>query len=463
MKQLKIKIIDKDRDAADYAKYLLENLGYIPLVGSSTDRKDMLAENPDVILMNLDVEGGYDFIFDAESLRSEFNIPLIYMLDYLADEDIIRATETCPYGFLMKPFEKLELHIAIQAAIQNFRNEQALRASEERYRMLTMNSSDITEILSPDGLILFESAAVEHILGYKPGKRLGQKLIEYVHPDDQHKVHKVFMDLLSMQSKKVKEEFRVQHSEGHWRIFESIGCNLVHDPTIRGIVLNTRDITDRKKAEEEIRRIEKAVDGSSDAICILNPQGKSIYQNQAFEKLFGYTLEEVNESGRFEGLYINPAEITEILDSLKSKQSWVSETKMVTRDGQKLIVSVRADVIRSDSDQVEGVVFVHTNTTDQRTIEREIAELEKRNSILAMAVTANHEINQPLMVLNGNLEMLHTNLPDEVKKENRRYFDRATIAIERIRNILDSYKQLHNIDFDEYTDGTKMVKYDEDL
>ncbi len=462
MKKLRIKIVDADQDAADYAKYLLDNLGYQPIVGTSTERKEMLKENPDVILMNLDVEGGYDFIFDAESLRSEFNIPLIYMLDYLADDDIIRATETCPYGFLMKPFEKLELHIAIQAAIQNFRNEQALRASEERYRMLTMNSSDITEILSPDGIILFESAAVEHILGYKPGKRLGQKLVEYVHPDDQYMIHKMFMDLLSMQSKKVKEEFRIRHQDGHWLIFESIGCNLVHDPTIRGIVLNTRDITDRKKAEEEIRRIEKAVDGSSDAICILEPTGKSIYQNQAFEKLFGYTFEEINEPGRLEGLYENPDTIQDILGSLKLKQSWVSEADMVNRNGEKLIVSVRADVIRSESDQVEGVVFIHTNTTDQRTIEREIAELEKRNSILAMAVTANHEINQPLMVLNANLEMLHTNLSDEVRKENRRYFDRSTIAIERIRNILDSYKQLHHIEFDDYTDGTQMVTYDEE-
>ncbi len=460
MKKLKVKIIDQDANTAEYTQYLLQNLGYTPIIGTSTKRVDILAEKPDIILMNLDIsKKNGDFLFSAESMRSEFNIPLIYLLDYLDDEDIYRATETSPYGFLMKPFEKLELHIAIQAAIQNFRNEQALRASEERHRMLTMNSSDITEILGEDGIILFESAAVERILGYNAGTRLGEKLLDYVHPDDRHQLHKMFMELLSLSSPKVKAEFRVRHVQGHWLVFESIGCNLVHDPAIRGLVLNTRDITERKKAEEEIRRIGKAVDGASDAICILDPDGKMIYQNQAFEDLFGYTLDEMNQENRLESLYSNPDTILSILETAGLRQSWVTETPMRNRDNERLIVSLRADVIRSDQDQIEGIVCIHTNTTDQRAIEKEIAELEKRNSVLAMAVTANHEINQPLMVINANIEMLHSNLPDDVKKSNRRYFDRATIAIERIRNILDSYKQLQSINFDEYTTGTQMVKY----
>ncbi len=94
----------------------------------------------------------------------------------------------------------------------------------------------------------------------------------------------------------------------------------------------------------------------------------------------------------------------------------------------------------------------------QEQAHQEILELERKNSILAMAVTANHEITQPLMVLSGNIEMLHMKLEmDESKYLNDKAWGRITESIANIKKILAAYKESSHFEFDKYTDNVDMI------
>ncbi len=129
----------------------------------------------------------------------------------------------------------------------------ALKASETRFRLLTENGSDILTILDAQAAIRYQSPSVKRLLGYTVDEMIGLNALHLVHPDD---LLTVQVEMAMRRSPGVPSEpilYRFRHKDGTWRWLESIGTNLLHTPDIRGILVNTRDITERRLAEERMR------------------------------------------------------------------------------------------------------------------------------------------------------------------------------------------------------------------
>ncbi|MFC1587846.1 PAS domain S-box protein [Planctomycetota bacterium] len=122
--------------------------------------------------------------------------------------------------------------------------EEALQRSEKRFKGMIENSFDLVTILDGDGIIIYESPSMENILGYKKGDLLGTSVFDRIHPDDISKAMEVFSQTIQQPSVKMSIDCRFQHKNGSWRILETLGVNLLHDPAVEGLVLNSRDITD---------------------------------------------------------------------------------------------------------------------------------------------------------------------------------------------------------------------------
>ena len=133
--------------------------------------------------------------------------------------------------------------------------KKVLRESEERYRSLVQNTSDIITILDADGTIIYISPAVERMTGYKPEERVGTNAFDSVHPDDRERAAGIFAEILKTPGLHTPMEFRVPHKDGSWRYLEHVVNNLLDDPAVGAVVINSRDITERKRAEAEIRRL----------------------------------------------------------------------------------------------------------------------------------------------------------------------------------------------------------------
>jgi len=127
----------------------------------------------------------------------------------------------------------------------------ALRRSEEHFRSLIENASDIITVLNGDGTVRYQSPSVERVLGYKPEDVLGRNGFELVHPDDVQKAMKTFTDIVQNPGTALSVELRFRHKNGSWRILESIGKSHLDSSGAASIVVNSRDITERKQAEEE--------------------------------------------------------------------------------------------------------------------------------------------------------------------------------------------------------------------
>ncbi|MDB4952300.1 MAG: Histidine kinase, partial [Gemmatimonadetes bacterium] len=132
--------------------------------------------------------------------------------------------------------------------------EEALRSREARFRSLIENAQDIITVLEGDGTVRFASPAVERVLGWGRDEVAGLYMMEIVHPDDVERVHESIAAAIYNPGAPQWTEFRVRHKDGTWRTLETVGTSLLHNPAVMGIVLNARDVTERRHAEEALEQ-----------------------------------------------------------------------------------------------------------------------------------------------------------------------------------------------------------------
>jgi PAS domain S-box-containing protein/putative nucleotidyltransferase with HDIG domain len=127
--------------------------------------------------------------------------------------------------------------------------EEALERSEERFRSLIENSADAITLIDPEGVAVYDSPAAPGMLGYEPGELIGHNVLDFIHPGDLLNVRQVMRKLMEYPAERANIVFRFHHKNGLWRWIEAVATNLLAEPSIKAIVVNYRDITDRKQAE----------------------------------------------------------------------------------------------------------------------------------------------------------------------------------------------------------------------
>jgi len=135
--------------------------------------------------------------------------------------------------------------------------EERLRASEERFRRMIENASDMITVINRDGVFRFQSPASKRMLGYEPEEMLGKVCLDYVHPADVAKKRMAIERAIAEPRTPVTVEQRVKHADGKWRLFETILQSLPDEGGEGYIVLNSRDLTDARQLEEQLRQAQK--------------------------------------------------------------------------------------------------------------------------------------------------------------------------------------------------------------
>jgi diguanylate cyclase (GGDEF)-like protein/PAS domain S-box-containing protein len=126
------------------------------------------------------------------------------------------------------------------------------QAREARFSALVQHASDLVTIVEADATILFQSPSVTRILGWDEETSLGTNLLDAIHDSDRER-WRTIVDLLSEDSGEMVIEWRARHADGSWRNLQTVVTNLIHEPSVGGLVLNSRDITDQKALEEQLR------------------------------------------------------------------------------------------------------------------------------------------------------------------------------------------------------------------
>ena len=137
------------------------------------------------------------------------------------------------------------------------REEEVVRNNERHFRALIEHSSDVVTIISREGVIKYESPSVSRVLGYQPEELIGKNFSSVVHADDLTMVSRAFSEIIGKPGLTMGIEVRFRHSDGSWRVLEVVGRNMLDDPFIRGVITNSRDISDRRILQEQLLQSQK--------------------------------------------------------------------------------------------------------------------------------------------------------------------------------------------------------------
>jgi len=165
--------------------------------------------------------------------------------------------------------------VAVAADVSERRQgEAALRESETRFRALIEHSGDLIAVLDGDARMTYLGPSIVTVLGYRDDELLGRSPLELIHPDDVHLSTEGLPRLLAEPGGVIHLEQRLRHQDGRWLWFEGTITNLLHVPGVRGLVVNCRDVSARRAADEALRQLnlelEQRVAERTTALSALN-------------------------------------------------------------------------------------------------------------------------------------------------------------------------------------------------
>ena len=185
------------------------------------------------------------------------------------------------------------------------RAEKALRAREERFRALVENGSDLTALVSPEGVVRYASGPVRRILGQAPEDLVDRSALELVHEEDAAEFRAGLATALGQPGQPVTATWRLRHRDGSWRYLESTVVSHRHNPAIRAVVVTARDVTERRMLEDELRQSHKM-----EAVGRL-AGGIAHDFNNLLAVMLGYTSLTLSRAG-------DPAVVTRNLEQIKT-------------------------------------------------------------------------------------------------------------------------------------------------
>jgi diguanylate cyclase (GGDEF)-like protein/PAS domain S-box-containing protein len=253
MTQVRILVVEDESIVALDIQERLEALGYdvpSPVVSGEKAIEQAGILHPDLVLMDIQLKGRMDGVEAADQIRQRFGIPVVYLTANADHPTVQRAKITEPFGYVIKPFEERELHTTIEMAIYKHRAEQTLKESEERYRLLVELSPEAIIVQSEDKIVYANPAAANLFGAATAEALLGLSVANFVHPEHYENFRAHERHLRGNQHPDLKAE-KFLRLDGQVRDVEFVLASVTYQGRLATQII-TRDITERRRAEEQL-------------------------------------------------------------------------------------------------------------------------------------------------------------------------------------------------------------------
>jgi PAS domain S-box-containing protein len=267
----------------------LKALGFAVAGAVSTGEEAVaraVRDRPDLVLMDIRLKGRMDGIEAAEKIKAQADVPVVYLTAYADDATLARAKVTEPFGYILKPFEDRELHIAIDMALYKHRTDRRLRESERTSSLLLNTTVDYAVLVDEAGAVINANEKMVRRMGGSADALAGQQAFPLMPPDEQGEWKDRFARVMRTAAA------QVFYTKREGRFFENSAYPIKDDRgRVVQVALFIHDITDRKRAEEELDNIFHL---SLDLVCVSEIRTSKFRKiNPAFMDVLGYTEEEL--------------------------------------------------------------------------------------------------------------------------------------------------------------------------
>jgi PAS domain S-box-containing protein len=299
--------------------------------------------------------------------------------------------------------------------------------SHEQFRSMVQNSSDIVTLLAEDGTILFESPSIETVLGFKPDEMIGKNAFDYIHRDDRDAVRTRFANAVS-EGEGQADYYRFMNASGDWRWMESVATNQLRHPELGAVVVNSRDVTERKLAEDMLRdtnealkamigelraseeRFSKAFNSSPHPMSITTLEdGRFISVNEQFISSVGMSRDQLIGKTTFDLKWWPHAEARRNAFSSVRTRGWLppSEFKLEAKGVERTIM-LTAQLIDLGGQQC--LLNTAEDITDKKRTEEEQLQLQAalQKSALEWRLTFD-AVDSPMLLLDSQCRVVRLN------------------------------------------------------
>ncbi len=315
---------------------------------------------------------------------------------------------------------------------------QRLQAGEELYRDFVEGSNDVVTRTDSEGRFTFVNFKAQEIFGLPSTECIGLTAMEFVHVDDRNKLMDAFRawtrdkpEHVTLENRQVSRSGEVRHLL--WTVsphFDESG-RLTH-------MNNTgRDITERKRAEEQQQLLAMAMDQTAESIVITGIDGSIEYVNPAFETHLGYSREEASrEIPRiFQGTEHDRAFFSSMQDTLRNGRVWAGRVVTRSKDGSLFEEEATISPVHDSDGNITHYVAVTRDVTREAELEARLVQSQKMEAIGTLAGGIAHDFNNLLQVMLGYLDLQRADTPADSLGAQR--LDKIRIAGERATRLVD--------------------------
>ena len=454
---IRVLMVEDSEDDALLTIRVLKKGGYEPVyerVETAAAMKKALKEKQwDIILCDYSLPKFSGPSAIALLKKTNIDIPLIMVTGTIGEATAVECMRLGAQDYIMKgnlsrlcPAIARELEDA-EVRKKEKQIEEKLRYEEQRFRAFVENSSDIITLVNLEGIVTYVNPALEKVLGFKPEERIGANGFELVHPDDIKFLADAFNTLSTDTNAPVIEgSVRLCHKDGSWRTLEGVGSNLINNNVVEAIVINYRDITDRKQSEESLRQSEEKyrtiLKEIQEGYFEVDLAGNFTFFNDSLSRLLGYSQEEL--MGMSYHQYTDKEYSKELFQAFNEVYNTGKPTEgvdwqVIRKDGTKRYAEASVSLRVDSSGKPIGFRGIARDVTEQRKVEESLKKSEEQYRLLADNMTAHiwlQDLNtRKLIYVSPSVEKMYGYTLDEIPNLSLK----KLLMAESLQKMLDSF------------------------
>ncbi len=385
MPDAKILIVEDENIVALDLKRRLNKLSYnvIGMASSATKALVLVDEHqPDIVLMDIHIQGNTDGIDVAKTLYDQYHIPVIFLTAYSEDSTLLRAKESKPYGYLIKPYSERELHACIQVALEKSQADKNIRDTKMHLQLALdagklstweahAKTADVIVSYAPDG-ISSKIADWQHIS-------------EHIVPADKERVLTDIRSIVHAPGLSVELSFAINDPFSGQRWLAMFGKSFQTEFGIK-VVGVLQDETERRIAQQSLKQAALVYECSADGIVILDSEKRILSNNTAFSRITGRNKEE--ELGSILTL-IEPEAIgqsasKDLQESLATHGYWQGEVKTFRANHEYLYAWINISCIPEAISSFGHYVVIVSDITEIRATQEKLSRIAYYDSLTSL-------------------------------------------------------------------------------